>query len=379
MQPKKGRLLEDQGLVEEYLSKEYSRRQMLRQVALSTVGLALACQRNTLTPPAHSTSTPHSQASQPTSGKRKHLVGMGYHEEKEEKAIEAVLEEIIGFSMIKPGDSVYLKVNTNSGDPYPYSTSTKALLVVGGMLRDLGVTDIWIGDRSFWGDVNTAKNFERNGISEAAKKLGTQAIVFDDDNIDWVKLPGEIIPDWVGNVRLPRLVTEATHIINMPCLKTHFIATFTMSLKNCLGLIHATDRKREGNLRYHGPIQGTLGRQIAQINKAFTPSLNLLNGYQALITGGPTPHDRTEGKGADTASPKVVIASTDRVATDVTGVAVLRTLCPKSEGVMQTKPFQNPQIVAAIQAGLGIQSEKEFDLSGPTVPMLEQYVKEVQG
>lgn len=378
MQPKKGRLLDDQGLVDEYLSKEYSRRQMLRQVALATAGLALACQRSSTGPTTHAaTSTPGPQSS-PATQKRKHLVGMGYHESDEEKAILAALEETIGLSMIKPKDSVYLKVNTNSGDPFPYSTSTRALLAVGGMLRDLGVTDIRIGDRSFWGDENTAKNFERNGISAAAKKLGTKAIVFDDE-IDWVKLPGELIPDWVGDVRLPRMVTEATHIINMPCVKTHFIATFTMSLKNCLGLIHAGDRKREGNLRYHAPIHDTLGRQIAQINKAFTPSMNLLNGYQSLVTGGPTPTDRTKGKGGDVASPKVVIASADRVAADVTGVAVLRTLCPQSEGVMQTTPFENPQIAAALKAGLGIQSANEYDLSGPTVPTLERYLKEVLG
>ena len=292
--------------------------------------------------------------------------------------IEAALAETIGLSMIKRGDSVYLKVNTNSGDSFPFSTSPTCIATIGGMLRDMGVTDIRIGDRSFWGDDDTAANFERNGIAQAARKLGTRAIAFEDEGTDWVILPRDLHPDWVGELRLPRLVTSATHIINLPCLKTHFIAGFTMSLKNCLGLVNPTDRRRPGNLKTHAPIDEALGRQIAQVNQAFTPSLNVLNGYRALITGGPTPHDRTHHRGGDIATPRVVIASTDRIATDATGLAVLRTLCPKTESVTQFAPFAHPQLKAAILAGLGIASPAACDLSGASVPELERYLKELR-
>jgi uncharacterized protein (DUF362 family) len=296
-----------------------------------------------------------------------HLVGMGYSETSQEEAVRRALDETVGLGMIRRGDSVYFKVNTNSGDPFPYSTSPELILQLGGMLRDMGVTDIRIGDRSFWGDRNTAGNFASNGIADAAAMLGTTATVFD-DSVDWVTLPAEMVPNWVGTVRLPVMVTTATHIINLACVKTHFIATFTMTLKNCLGLVHATDRARTGNLQTHDTR--VLYQQIAQINKGYTPSLNILNGYQALITGGPTP---TDGAGGTVADPKVVIVSTDRIAADVTGIAVLQTLSPTRERVTQTRAFNNPQIRAAIAAGLGITGRDAYDLSGPTVPMIETY------
>lgn len=381
-----GRVLKDNGLVDEFLAKEMSRRQMVQSVMLGAVATwlgtsALSACSGPSPRPADGGSTNDAAAAdsnQDTPQPRMpHLVGMGYHESSQEEAIRAALAETIGLGMIRRGDSVYLKVNTNSGDPFPYSTSPELILQIGGMLRDLGVTDLRIGDRSFWGDRNTAGNFETNGIAEAARRLGTEAIVFD-DSVDWVTLPAELVPNWVGPVRLPALVTTATHIINLACIKTHFIATFTMCLKNCLGLVHATDRARDGNLRVH---TSALYRQIAQINKAFTPSLNILNGYQALITGGPTPRDRSpSGNGPTIADPKVVIVSTDRIAADVTGIAVLQTLSPPNERVTQTPPFSNPQIRAAVAAGgLGISGPEMYDLSGPTVPMLDTYRQRVMG
>ena len=103
------------------------------------------------------------------------------------------------------------------------------------MLKDIGVTDIRIGDRSFWGDSDTAGNLERNGITDAAKKLGTKAQVFD-DSVEWLTLPAASVPNWTGTVRLPVAVTGADHILVLSCVKTHFIAQITMSLKICLGL-----------------------------------------------------------------------------------------------------------------------------------------------
>lgn len=376
-----GRVLRDRGLVEEFLANEMSRRQLVRGAMLGAVGAWLgstglaACGGNGGgdAGDAGDASMPTDAAQDSTSQPMPHLVGMGYHETSHSEAVLAALRETVGLGMIRRGDSVLLKVNTNSGDEFPYSTSPELIVQLGGMLRDLGVTDIRIGDRSFWGDTNTAGNFVSNGIADAAATLGIEAIVFSERDTDWIEVPPEMTPNWVGTVRLPVPLTSATHVINLPCVKTHFIATFTMSLKNCLGIVHSDDRRRAGNLDVH--VLSRLWPQIAQINKAYTPSLNILDGYQALTTGGPTPR---EGAGPTIEEPKVVIVSTDRIAADVTGIAVLQTLSPSSERVTQYRPFNNPQIRAAIAAGgLGISGPAAYDLSGPTVPMLETYRQRV--
>ena len=156
-----------------------------------------------------------------------------------------------------------------------------------------------------------------------------------------------------------------------------------MSLKIALGLVHADDRAREGNLKNHDTT--ILFDQVAQINKAFTPSLVIADGYSAVISGGPTKNDRPPGapstfKGGITGDPKVFIVSTDRIAADVAGISVLQTLSPSYELVTKTKPFANPAIKAAIAAGgLGISGANAYDLSGPTVPMLATYLAKATG
>jgi hypothetical protein len=72
--------------------------------------------------------------------------------------------------------------------------------------------------------------------------------------------------------------------------------------------------------------------------------------------------------------------STDRIAADVAGIAVLQTLAPEYEEVHNTTPFENPMIKAAIAAGdLGIGDASAFDLSGPTVPELATYLSKITG
>lgn len=352
----------DRSLVREFQAHEMSRRKLLGLGVAAAIGLG-GC--------AGARDDEATGASEDELRSRS-AVGVGHDAASLEKAIDAALAETLGLSEIRAGDSVYLKVNTNSGDPAPYSTSPALLAHLGGLLRDKGVRDLRIGDRSFWGDPNTGGNFARNGIADAARRLGTTAVVFDDD-IDWVTLPEADMPDWVGAIRIPEMVATATHVINLGNMKTHFITGFTMTLKNMIGVIHAADRKRPGNLFRHYAVDDKLGRQIAQISKAITPTLNIIDGWQALVTGGPTPRDRTAGEGGGLAEPKIVIASKDRIAADLTGVGVLRRFCPSSEPITRGRPFAHPQIAAAIaHGGLGISRREQYELYGDTVPYLAE-------
>ena len=372
-------------LLQEFKANELRRRRMADDVLQDTVGTwcgarGLAASARGLTPPLKEL-TGHAQGAEATRATTPHLVGIGYDESDPIRALRNALEETIGLAQIRRGDSVYLRVNSNSGDPYPYSTSPRTIGAIGEMLHDLGVTDIRIGDRSFWGDSDTAGNLRDNGIAAAATKLGTTALVFD-DTVDWVALPAEALPNWQGPIRVPKLVATATHFINLACLKTHFIAHITMCLKLGLGLVHASDRRRPGNLDAH--VEARLWPQIAEVNKNITPSLNILDGYEAVITGGPTIHDRPPlapgNWRAATANPKVFIVSTDRIAADVLGAAVLQTLSPPYEEVQRRKPFELPQIQAAVAAGgLGIAGADALDIAGPSVPRLEEYRRKARG
>lgn len=263
---------------------------------------------------------------------------------KHTRALWAAIRSAGGLPAVSKGDTVVLKVNTNSGDPFPYSTSPVTVRAIASALVAKGARVI-VGDRSFWGDGDTAGNLARNGIADAATDAGAEVVVFD-DAIDWVEVDPKLVPHWKPPVRIPKVAVEAAHVINLACAKTHFISGVTLGLKNWLGIVHAEDRKRPGNLRTHDA--DLIHHQIVDVQRALAPSLTVIDGYRALVAGGPTPRNGT----VSLADPKVVLAGVDRVAVDIAGITLLQKYAPASEAVHATKPDRHPTILAARAGGL---------------------------
>jgi len=253
-------------------------------------------------------------------------------------AIMTAIDRAGGLGFVKRGDRIVLKVNTNSGDPYPFSTSPTAIRAVASALLARGAK-VLVGDRSFWGDDDTLGNLEANGIAGAARAAGVEVIAFD-DTVAWQEVDPRLVPHWKPPVHLPRRVLEADHVINLACAKTHFITGVTLGLKNLLGLVRATDRARPGNLRTHHAE--LIHHQIADIHRVLTPRLTVVDGYQALVSGGPTRNDGTP----TIVDARVVLADVDRVAADVKAIALLQQHAPASEAVHRTTPDAHPTIVA---------------------------------
>ena len=195
-------------------------------------------------------------------------------------------------------------------------------------------------------------------------------------------LPGEIdglgarSAYWTGMMRIPVMVATADHIVAMPCVKTHFISTYTMSMKNQIGIINPQDRSPPSNLGNHSTASDKLYRQVAFMNKAGpNVSLVVLDGWQALVSGGPLPSNAPPrapaGWVAQVADARVVIVSRDRVAADLTGLALLKTLSPSYEAIMTGTARANRQMSRALASGVGISSMDQFDLSGPSVSNID--------
>ena len=246
---------------------------------------------------------------------------------------------------VRRGDRVVIKVNTNSGDPYPYSSSPLAVGWLSARLRDMGARVV-VGDRSFFGDDDTAGNLERNGIAPAARAAGAEVVVFED--VAWVEIPPSLVPSWRPPVRVPRLVVEAEHLINLACVKTHFISGCTLTLKNLLGVVRAEDRARPGNLRSHDPAR--LPWQVAELHHFVRPGLHVLDGWRALVAGGPTPGS---GRTPVIADARRVLAGPDPVALDVLGIELLQRFAPPEEAVTRMAARRHPSILAAQAMGIG--------------------------
>ena len=94
-------------------------------------------------------------------------------------------------------------------------------------------------------------------------------------------------------------------------------------------------------------------KMIAEINEPFTPDLVVLDGIEAFVDGGPATGRRAQGN--------VFLASQDRVAIDVVGVAILK-LLGSNDNIMKRKIFDQEQIARAVELGLGASSPSEVEL-----------------
>jgi len=247
------------------------------------------------------------------------------------------------------GKDVLIKPNFNTADATPGSTHNDTLLALVEELWGMGAKSVSLGERSY---PPTRQVMEEKGVLPSLEKLQVKVIDFDKlSDTDWVLIkPKEgHLPN---GFRVARPILEAECLISTCCLKTHqHGGIFTMSLKLHVGVVPTT---RHG-YDYMGQLHGSphQRRMIAEINQAFTPALVVLDGVDAFVDGGPASGKRAKGN--------IFLASSDRVAIDACGVAMLK-LLGSNQAVMGRPIFEQEQIVRAVELGLGASSPASIEL-----------------
>jgi uncharacterized protein (DUF362 family) len=248
------------------------------------------------------------------------------------------------------GKNVLIKPNFNTADPTPGSTHNDTLAALAEEVWRLGAKSVSVGDRSF---PPTREVMEKKGIGPILEKLDIKVIPFDDlKEKDWVEFkPRE--SHWPDGFRIARPVLEAEYLISTGCLKTHqYGGIFTLSLKLHVGVVPASRQGFEYMRQLHGsPHQR---KMIAEINEPFKPHLVIMDGIEAFVDGGPATGKRAQGN--------VLWASSDRVAADAVGVALLKHL-GSNDRIMNRKIFEQTQIARAVELGLGASSPGEIELT----------------
>ena len=230
------------------------------------------------------------------------------------------------------GDTVMVKPNFNSPDPYPGSTDLGFLRTVLGLLLQTGARVV-VGESSGGMWRPTRKTLVKLGVPGLLAKMGVGLIAFDEETRNWVQI--DVRGDYLVRVTMPKSVYEANRLVYLPCLKTHKLARFSMSLKLAMGLIHPGER-----LAIH---MRSLEQKAVEINLACQPDLIIIDGRKAFISGGP---DKGE-----LAEPEVILASGDMVAIDVEALKVL--LSYKAKNRLTPNPWDSPQIITALRHQLG--------------------------
>ncbi len=247
------------------------------------------------------------------------------------------------------GKEVLIKPNFNTADLFPGSTHNDTLTALVEEIWEMGAKSISLGERSY---PPTQEVMEEKGILPLLKKRNVKVIDFDHlDDKDWILFEPKK-SNWNKGFRIARPILDAECLISTCCLKTHqYGGGFTMSLKLHVGVVptsrHGYDYMRE---LHSSPHQR---KMIAEINQPFKPALVILDGMEAFVDGGPMTGKRAQAN--------MLLASTDRVAIDAVGVAILKYL-GSNEAIMKKKIFEQDQIARAVELGLGASSPDGIEL-----------------
>ncbi len=254
----------------------------------------------------------------------------------------------LGINPVKNKD-VLIKPNFNTADRTPGSTHNDTLVALVESIWEMGAKSVRLGERSY---PRTREVMEQKGILPHMKDLDVEIIDFDDlDQKDWVKVTPED-SHWQDGFRVARPILEAESLVSTCCLKTHqYGGVFTMSLKLHVGVVPTSRHGFSYMSELHqSPHQRKL---IAELNAPFKPDLVVLDGIDAFVDGGPADGQRARGN--------AFLASTDRVAIDAVGLAILK-LLGSNPRIMNTKIFDQEQIARAVEIGLGAASPSEIEI-----------------
>lgn len=322
------------------------------------------------------------------------------HGSSMEDAVRDAVKMAGGMDFIKPDQTVLIKPNVTGGAMFPTTTNPEVVYAVIKLIAERGPKRIIVADRCFSpmfdtrfpktidimkrvGHVDAVNqaisDFQAPvvavGLEDAAKEfelLGKPA-----NTEHWRRVKPEKATHWPDGFELAELLFAVDHVINVPVIKTHFQAWFTMSMKAFVGMSHhrtrrefhnsfsgsndLMDQKTSGSRRRRGP-EGRkqdveeaepLVNRIAELNLGIEPALNIMDGTKSFVFGGPS-H-------GDTVEPKLIVASRDRIAADATGLAVLKHFGTEHR-LQRYSVWENPFIQHAIKIGIGIDGVDKINL-----------------
>ena len=239
---------------------------------------------------------------------------------------------------VRPGDMVLVKPNFNSGDPPPNSTDIPFLVTLIRLLRDYGAGRVIVGEGSRHPPTSTRFEMGRTGLFDACRREGAEVAVFGEGA--WAPVPGRGAR--FRGLEIARPLLECDRLVYACCLKTHWLAKFSASIKHSVGCV----RPRHRALLHFG---GDFEERIAEIAAAVSPDLVLIDARAAYVRGGPCY--------GLVRFPGVLLAGTDRVALDVEGIRVLQRY---PECALRSDPWRYRQIRAAVQLGIGVGADAGY-------------------
>jgi len=269
------------------------------------------------------------------------------------ESIELAVSLIGGIQkLVKKGDTILLKPNYNTADPFPGSSDPAFIKAIIEILYEAGAGRVIVGERTAF--LHSRRVLEQAGIAKVAEEAGAEVRVFGKDGwsliFDWkgwrrIKVSGG---KYLRKVSLAKEAFDVDKIVYAPLIKTHHAADFTGAIKLSMGLV----KPFFDQITFHAKH---LREKLAELCLVVNPDLIIMDARKVFITRGPAKGELRE--------PNLILASGNQVAIDVEGVKILKSYSGNSlEG---KDAWDLVQIKHAIELGLGPRNEEEYELVTP--------------
>lgn len=211
-----------------------------------------------------------------------HVVSITKVRHSVEDAVREAMRLVGGMeSVISNGDKVYLKPNfvAPRDSAQGVTTDFEIIRVAAEEVYRCGGIPILFETPAIEFDKDCV--FDFLGVYDFAKENGIQIV---NGSVERIKVPvpgGRVLK----SLKIPKILHRAK-IINLPKLKTHVVAQMTCGMKNLIGLL-ADSEKRKIHIR---GVHAT----IADISKVFRPVLTIVDATTCQEGDGPTYGDKID-------------------------------------------------------------------------------------
>ena len=212
-------------------------------------------------------------------------------------------------NLIRPNTTVVLKPNAGHAAPPEFAVCThpETVRAVIHEVRKANPKRIVIAESAAVG-CDTMECFEACGITKVAEEEGVELYDIKREK-DLVDVAVRGYRSNISHVKLPKLLLEAEHLINMPILKAHASMVFSGALKNIKGVVQ-------------DQVHTTMHRQnltmaMMDVWSVCRPDLNIMDVMSAA--SGYSPHTPTPIELDCVMGSKDPVAL-DRIACELTGI-----------------------------------------------------------
>lgn len=243
-------------------------------------------------------------------------------------------------NLIKKGETVVLKPNVGhaEGPETAVCTNPETVRAVICEVKKASPYRIVIAEASAIG-CDTKECFEVSGIADVAREEGVELFDIKSDT-DLVNVAVRGYKSNLKRVKIPRMLLEADHLINLPIMKAHASMVFSCALKNIKGTV-----QDQVHSQMH---QQNLTMAMMDLWWAVRPDINIVDAM--YVASGYSPHTPTPLYVGAILGSKDPVAL-DLIACDVVGI-----------DTEQVDYFR-----AADEAGLGTTDRANIEVIGNSV------------